>query len=86
MGELRGRAEAVKQVVTSLLQGLAPAAIGGISVALGGGARGLQVALLIGLSALFLNGVIMLLALRTYQPDVAAAIASNEGEEPWRPE
>ena len=81
VGELRGRAEAVKQVATSLLHGLAPGAIGGISVALGGGARGLQVAFLIGLSALFLNGIIMLLALRTYQPDVAAAIASTEGEE-----
>jgi hypothetical protein len=33
-----------------------------------------------------LNGIIMLLALRTYQPDVAAAIASTEGEEAWRPE
>jgi predicted MFS family arabinose efflux permease len=86
VGELRGRAEAIKQVVTSLLQGLAPVAIGGISVAFGGGAQGLQFALLIGLSALFLNGIIMLLALRTYQPDVAAAIASTEGEEAWRPE
>jgi predicted MFS family arabinose efflux permease len=85
VGELRGRAEAVKQVVTSLLQGLAPVAIGGISVAFGGSARGLQVAFLIGLSALFLNGIIMLLALRTYQPDVAAAIASTEGEEAWPP-
>jgi hypothetical protein len=86
VGELRGRAEAVKQVVTSVLQELAPVAIGGISVAFGGSARGLQFALLIGLSALFLNGVLMLLALRTYQPDVAAAIASTEGEEAWRPE
>jgi hypothetical protein len=46
----------------------------------------LRVALLIGLSALFLNGIIMLLALRTYQPDVVAAIVSTEGEEAWRPE
>ena len=42
--------------------------------------------MLIGLSALFLNGIIMLLALRTYHPDVAAAIVSTDGEEAWRPE
>jgi hypothetical protein len=44
----------------------------------------LQFAFLTVLSALFLNGVLMLLALRTYQPDVAAAIVSIEEREESR--
>lgn len=78
VGKLRGRAEAIRQVSRSLVEGAAPILLGAFSAAVGGGARGLQIAFLITLIALVLNGIIMLIALRTYQPDVAAAVASTE--------
>ena len=83
---LRGRSEAVRQVLRALAEGTAPVVIGGISAALGGGPKGLQLAFLFTLPALLLNGVIMLFGLRTYQPDVAAAIASSGEEQPSREE
>lgn len=76
---LRGRAESVRQVLRSAAEGGAPFIIGLLSTELGGGAQGLQLAFLVTLPALLLNGLIMLIALRTYQPDVAAAMASSEG-------
>lgn len=78
VGRLRGRAESVRQVLRSVFEGVAPVVLGGLSGMLGGGAEGLRLAFLIVLPTLLLNGVIILIALRTYQSDVAAAIASTE--------
>ena len=44
----------------------------------GGGPSGLRLAFLVTLPALLVSGLILLLALRTYSPDVAAALASSE--------
>lgn len=82
---LRGRAESIRQVLRTLVEGGAPLLIGVLSgVLAGGGARGLQLALLITLPVLLLNGLILLLALPTYQPDVAAMLASDEQQAPHR--
>jgi len=57
----------------------APALIGGLSGLLAGaGTAGVQAAFIITLPALLLNGLILLLALRTHRPDIAAALASSE--------
>lgn len=79
--ELRGRAEAIRQVVRTIAEGGAPVVIGLLASGLAGGAKGLQLAFLITLPALALNGLIMLVALRTYQPDIAAAVASSEARD-----
>jgi len=77
--ELRGRAEAIRQIFRTGAESGAPALIGVLSgVLAGGGTAGLQAAFIITLPALLVNGLILLLALRTYQPDVAAALASSE--------
>lgn len=79
---LRGRAESVRQVLRTLAEGGAPALIGFLGDRLaGGGAAGLELTFLIVLPALVLDGLITLLALRTYQPDVAAALASAKQRE-----
>lgn len=76
--ELRGRSEAIRQVLRTIAEGGAPLLIGLLASSLAGGAKGLQLAFLITLPALALNGLIMLVALRTYQPDIAAAVVSSE--------
>lgn len=76
---LRGRAESVRQVVRSVAEGGAPLLIGVLSDHLaGGGQAGLQLALVVTLPLLLVNGLVLLIALRTYRPDVAAAVASSE--------
>jgi len=76
---LRGRAESIRQVLRTVAESGAPALIGVLSGLLaGGGTAGLQAAFIITLPALLLSGLILLLALRTYRPDVAAALASSE--------
>ena len=76
---LRGRAESIRQVLRTLVEGGAPLLIGVLSgILAGGGARGLQLALIVTLPVLLANGLILLLALSTYQPDVAAALVSDE--------
>ena len=76
---LRGRAEAIRQVIRTLAEGGAPFLIGLLSDHLaGGGAHGLQVAFLITLPALIVTGLVLLIALRTYQPDIAATYVSTQ--------
>lgn len=77
--ELRGRTESIRQVLRTAAEGGAPVAIGALAGALASGsAKGLQLAFLVTLPALALNGLILLIALRTYEPDIAAAVASDE--------
>lgn len=78
VGRLRGRAESIRQVLRSGAEGLAPVSFGALSAALGGGSLGLERVFLVLLPLLVLNGLILLLALRTYQRDVAAAIVSSQ--------
>jgi sugar phosphate permease len=79
VARLRGRAEAVRQVLRTLAEGGAPAVIGLLADHLaGGGAAGLRFAFFILLPFLLADGLVTLLALRTYQPDVAAAIRSGD--------
>ncbi len=76
---LRGRAEAIRQVLRTILEGAAPLLIGVLSgVLAGGGTAGLRDAFLLTLPVLVLSGLVLLCALRTYAPDVAAALASTE--------
>ncbi len=78
---LRGRAEAIRQILRTLVEGGAPLLIGVLSgVLAGGGVAGLREAFLLTLPVLIISGLVMLIALRTYAPDVAAALASTEAE------
>jgi predicted MFS family arabinose efflux permease len=88
---LRGRAEAVRQTMRTAAEGGAPALIGAISGLLAGGnsTLGLERTFLIILPALIVNGLVLLIALRTYRPDTAAAVVSTERlleREEWEPE
>jgi predicted MFS family arabinose efflux permease len=75
---LWGRAEAVRTVLRSLAQSLAPVLFGLCSDRVfGGGRGGLQWTFTIMLVALAASGVILLRALRTYPQDVANASASE---------
>lgn len=79
---LRGRAEAIRQVVRTLAEGGAPFLIGLLSDQLfGGGAHGLQIAFLVTLPFLVITGLVLLVALRTYQPDVAATYVSTKAQQ-----
>ena len=79
---LRGRAEAIRQVLRTLVEGGAPLLIGVLSgVLAGGGTAGLRRAFLLTLPILVISGLVMLIAVRTYAPDVAAALASTEAEQ-----
>jgi predicted MFS family arabinose efflux permease len=76
---LRGRAEAIRQLLRAAAEGGAPALVGFLADRVaGGGTQGLQVAFLVTLPVLLLDGLIMLLALRTYQGDIAAALKSSQ--------
>jgi len=78
---LRGRAEAIRQVLRTILEGAAPLLIGVLSGVLAGGrTAGLREAFLLTLPFLALSGLVLLIALRTYAPDIAAALASTERE------
>jgi len=75
---LRGRAEAIRQVLRTIVEGGAPLLIGVLSgVLAGGGPAGLQLTLIVLLPVLLVNGIVLLFALRTYQPDIAAVLAST---------
>jgi len=75
---LRGRAEVIRQVLRTIVEGGAPLLIGVLSgVLAGGGPAGLQLTLIVLLPVLLVNGIVLLFALRTYQPDIAAALAST---------
>ena len=75
---LRGRAESIRQVLRTAAEGGAPLVFGLIAGAISSGDAGLRLAFLITLPVLLVNGLILLLALRTYPPDAAAALASSE--------
>lgn len=78
---LRGRAEAIRQVVRTLAEGGAPFLIGVLSDQLfGGGSHGLQIAFLVTLPFLVVTGLVLLVALRTYQPDIAATYVSTKAQ------
>jgi MFS family permease len=87
---LWGRAEGVRTFLRQLAQAAAPLLFGVIADALGGAhtsagqthisaasTRGLQYAFLIMLVPLALNGLLLLIARRSYPADVATAIASE---------
>jgi predicted MFS family arabinose efflux permease len=78
VARLRGRTESVRQAVRSTVEGVAPVVAGALSATLASGTKGLQLAFLAILPVLLLNGLLVLVALRTYGPDVAAAMASSE--------
>jgi predicted MFS family arabinose efflux permease len=74
---LWGRAEAVRTLLRSLAQSLAPLVFGLTSDQIfGGGRRGLQWTFAIMLVAMAASGIILLRARRTYPRDVATAAAS----------
>ncbi len=76
---LRGRAEAVRQLLRTAAEAGAPAIFGLLSGALaGGGDAGLRFAFIITLPVLIVSGLILLIALRTYAPDVAATLVTSE--------
>jgi MFS family permease len=76
--QLWGRAEAVRTLLRSLAQSLAPVLFGFTADHLfGGGHRGLQWSFSIMLVTMAASGVILLRALRTYPRDVATAAASQ---------
>jgi MFS family permease len=73
--ELRGRAEAVRTMLRTGAEGFAPLAIGLSADHLaGGGHAGLRWALVLVMPALALNGLVLLLATRSY-PREARAVA-----------
>lgn len=75
---LWGRAEAVRTTLRSLAQAAAPLVFGFLSESLfGGGPAGLQRTFLVMLSTQLLAGLLALLTLRTYAPDVATIAASR---------
>jgi hypothetical protein len=77
---LWGRAEAIRTVLRSLAQSLAPLLFGLTSDHLfGGGRRGLQWTFAVMLVTMAASGVILLRARHTYPGDVATAAASVPG-------
>src|SRR5205814_7268723 len=78
--QLWGRAESYRTLLAALAEAGGPALFGWLSVHLaGGGAAGLRLTILIAVPALVVNGVILLLALRTYPREVASVLESNPG-------
>jgi MFS family permease len=72
---LRGRAESLRTVIRTLVEGFAPLVIGVLADHLaGGGHAGLRLALLLVMPTLALNGLLLLFAMRSY-PREAAAVA-----------
>lgn len=83
---LRGRAEAIRQVVRSAAEAAAPSVFGLIAGHLIlKGFSGVQLAFLITLPCLAITGFVLLGALPSYEPDVAAALVSTEAEESGQP-
>jgi MFS family permease len=73
---LWGRAEGLRTLLRTAAQSLAPVLFGAFADLLGGKRVGLQWTFLVMLVPLLANGVILLLALRTYPRDVATAAAA----------
>jgi MFS family permease len=80
--DLRGRAAMIRSIVRTLSSAGVPI-VGGISVALGGGAA-LRWALVLLLPVYAIGGLICLGARRTYAKDLAFAIAETRRTEPFR--
>lgn len=82
--DLRGRAEAVRTVLRAAAEGVAPLLIGVLADHLaGGGHVGLRWALVLVMPALALNGLLLLVAVRTYPKEAAAVTGSaSEGSDP----
>ncbi len=77
---LWGRAEGIRTAVRVAGQAVAPVVFGVLSDTLAGGGRaGLQRTFLIMLGALAANGLVLLVARRTYPRDVASALAGYRG-------
>jgi hypothetical protein len=75
-GPLWGRAEAVRALVRSLAQSLAPLLFGVFSeYVVGGGSSGLQITFGVMLAPLAVSAVLLFRARRTYPVDVASAAA-----------
>ena len=72
---LWGRAEGLRTLLRTAAQSLSPVLFGASTDLLGGGRSGLQWTFAIMLLPLLANGVVLLLALRTYPRDVATAAA-----------
>jgi MFS family permease len=94
-----GRAEAIRTAAKSLLQAAAPLVFGAVATWMGGAGRipsgsgghisgpvvtGLRDAFLVMLIPLFVSGVIVWLARRTYRRDIATALASDEAQQRFR--
>jgi predicted MFS family arabinose efflux permease len=77
---LRGRSEAVRGVLRTAAEAAAPVLFAVLAANLAAGDAGLQLAFLATLPALALSGLVLLIGLRTYQPDVAAALVSGESK------
>lgn len=79
--QARGRAEAIRQLLRTASEGAGPVIFGLISVSFGNATlSGLQIAFISALPVLWVAGFGMLLALKSYQPDVAAAISTENGD------
>lgn len=75
----RGRAESIREVLRTASEGAGPLLFGLISVSFASGSlSGLQIAFVSGLPVIVIAGLVLILALRTYQPDVVAALVSVE--------
>jgi len=79
---LWGRAEGIRTLLRTLAQSLAPVLFGALSDLLGGDRSGLQWTFAIMLVPLMANGVILLLATKTYPRDVATAAAARPAPSP----
>ncbi len=82
--DLRGRAEAVRTVLRMGAEGFAPLVIGVLADHLaGGGHDGLRWALVLVMPALALNGLLLVLAMRTYSREAeAVSEAESAGSRP----
>lgn len=79
---LRGRAESVRQFTRTLAEAGAPLLLGLFSGILASNStQGLQRSFLLLLPLLLLAGLVLVVATFTYEGDVAAALASNQGIE-----
>jgi MFS family permease len=81
--DLRGRAAMIRSIVRTA-SSVGPLIVGGISVALGGGAFGLKWALVLLLPVYAIGGLICLGATRTYAKDLSFVIAETRRTEPFR--
>jgi MFS family permease len=80
--DLRGRAAMLRSIVRTL-SSVGPLIVGGISIALGGGAA-LRWAIVLLLPIYALGGLICLGARKTYAKDLAFALAETRRTEPFR--